>query len=184
MDSSHQTDLHWPLQSFEQPQSAAGFFRRFNGAFIVYSKTVRKLYGDYQAELVSSGEPKLIIQPDFKDFTSMFHNIESDAVLRTSVLLFEDKGRLILSGVMAHNQNRQSFRLREGLHRLFSGHFVDGAFLPVLTYGDLRTIPGQTRPMLQLHGLRTESMHYLSAFQVQDIVETIKNNLLTRLAQR
>lgn len=176
-----QKDLRWSLADFEQPQLASDFYARFNGAFAVYSKSVRKVYTEYSTEVIAGPNPVLMIQPDMLEFTSMFHNIERDAITRTSIVLYVDGDDLRLSGVMAGSQDRRSFSLQDGLYKLFSGAFVDGAFLPVVTYGDLRTLPDQTRPILQLHGLQLHYLQNLSTFQVQDLIETLKRNLIERL---
>lgn len=177
-----QKDLRWSLADFARPQQAADFYARFNGAFSVYSKAVRKIYTEYTAELLTGSDPLLVIQPNMYEFTSMFHDIERDAITRTSVVLYGDDQKLRLSGVLAGAGDRRSFTLNEGLYHLFNGEFMDGAFLPVVTYGDLRTLPDQSRPILQLHGLQLSHLQNLSTFQVNDLLSTLKTNLIERLA--
>jgi hypothetical protein len=113
----------------------------------------------------------------------MFHNIERDAILRTSAFIYDDHGELKLSAVLAKLEYRQSFTLKEGLYKLFNGDFIDGAFLPIVTYGDLKTLPNQNRPILQLHGLQEDGLAQLSAFQINDLLETMTGNLIKRLAE-
>ena len=179
----HHSDLHWPLSTFEQPLRANELLDRLSGALPVYSASVRKLYTEYTTSIVNSNEPLLVIEPDMQQFGSMFHHIGLEAIARTSVIIFADQQALKLSGVMANQGFRQTFSLQEGLYRLFCGEFVDGAFLPVITYGDLRTLPNSTKPILQLHGLKVEAMTALGEFQVNDIVTTLKANLISRLSE-
>lgn len=176
------SDLSWTLKSFNQPKKAGLFFDRFNEAFSVYSAAVGKIYTDYKAEVVMGSEPLLVIQPNMYEFSSMFHNVSSNAVKRTSVVLFEDSGVQKLSGVMASTEVRKSFDIHEGLFRLFSGEFIDGAFLPLVTSGDLRSLPDLTQPILQLHGLKVEELLNLSEFQITDIVDSIKSKIVSKLA--
>jgi hypothetical protein len=176
------SDLHWSLDKFDRPKQAAEFFARFNGAFSVYSAAVRKIYTEYSTEVVTGRGPLLVIQPDMYEFTSMFHNVEPTAIFRSSVLLYEDKKQMKLSAVREKSGYRETFPFKEGLYKLFNGEFQDGAFLPVITYGDLRTLPGQNRPVLQIHGLKTDQMRNLSEFQIHDIIETMTNNIVNRLA--
>jgi len=178
---TNNSDLHWPLSSFEKPRHARDFLNRLNGSLPVYSKTVRKIYTEYSVCIVNEREPLLLIEPDMTQFSAMFHHIQPDSIMRTSVVIYSDAQGLKLSGVLAKDDTRKTYDLKEGMFRLFSGEFVDGAFLPVITYGDLRTLPKSSQPILQLHGLRIEAMHRLSAFQVNDIVDTIKQNLVHRL---
>jgi hypothetical protein len=178
LDSS---DLSWSLASFSRPKQAAEYFGRFKGAFSVYSASVKKIYTDYTTEVVTGDEPRLIIQPNMYEFTAMFHNIERDAILRTSTFIYDDSGEMKLSAVLAKSDYRQSFALKEGLFKLFNGDFVDGAFLPIITYGDLKTLPNQNRPILQLHGLQLEGLAQLSEFQKNDLLETMTGNLIKRL---
>jgi hypothetical protein len=70
------------------------------------------------------------------------------------------------------------------MYRLFNGELIDGAFLPIVAYGDLRTLPNQNRPILQLHGLQQSGLVGLSAFQQNDLLETMSRNLIQRLADR
>jgi len=178
------TDLNWPLAAFEQPKQAADFFSRFRGAFSVYSMAVRKIYTEYSIEVIPSGtEPLLVIQPNMYEFTSMFHNVDQKAVFRSSVVLYEDNGEQKLSGVMKGSESRRAFDLKEGLYRLFSGDFIDDAFLPLITYGDLRSLPDQTRPIMQLHGLKLTELEYLSEFQVKDIVDAVTQKIIGQLAE-
>lgn len=180
---SHQSDLRWSLAAFERPKQAAEFFARLNGAVSVYSTAVRKIYTDYETEVIGGKEPLLVIQPDMYEFTSMFHNVEKDAIRRSSVIIYEDKDVLKLSAVLAKTEYRQSFTLKEGCYRLFDGEFIDGPFLPILTYGDLRTLPNQSRPVMQLHGLQTTGLTNLSTFQVNDLLTALSQNLIDRLGQ-
>jgi len=175
------SDLAWSLTSFAAPQQAGHFFARLQGALPVYSASVRKLYTDYDSEVIQQPKPTMVIQPDMNRYASMFHNISREAVVRTSVFIYEADDGFRLSAVVNGDENRQHFDLKTGLYNLFRGAFVDGAFLPVTTYGDLRPLPGSARPILQLHGLRTEALSHLGQFQVQDIVSTLKQNLISRL---
>lgn len=179
---SNTSDLSWSLASFNRPKQAAEYFARFNGAFSVYSASVKKIYTDYSTEVVTGTEPRLVIQPNMYEYTSMFHNIERNAILRTSAVIYEDNGAMKLSAVLAHSEYRQSFCLKDGLFKLFNGDFIDGAFLPIVTYGDLKTLPNQNRPILQLHGLQGEGLAQLSEFQKNDLLETMSGNLVKRLA--
>ena len=179
--TSH-SDLYWSLAGFSRPNVAVEFFNRFNRALAVYSGSVEKIYTDYSSELVDNGKAALVIQPDFYKFSSMFHHVTRNAIRRTSVLLFENGNKLKLSGVLSEVDTRRSFDLKEGLFRLFDGQFDDGPFIPVLTYGDLRTLPGQGMPMLQVHQLRPEALGSYSSFQRNDLIAALQQNLMDRLA--
>ena len=176
------SDLRWPLTSFDKPHQACDFLTRLNGALPVYSSTVRKLYTEYRATVVHEADPVLLIQPDMTQYAAIFSYIPLESLVRTSVFIYADNEGLCLSGVLKSNESRKAFRLKDGFFQLFSGAFIDEAFLPVMTYGDLRTLTHSTKPILQLHGLRLEALSSLSEFQINDIVSTIKKNLVDRLA--
>lgn len=177
-----QSDLRWSLAAFERPKQAVEFFGRLNGAIAVYSTAVRKVYTDYSTEVIGGKEPLLVIQPDMYEFTSMFHNIEKEAIRRSTVIIYEDQGTMKLSAVLGKTEYRQSFPIKEGCYRLFDGEFIDGPFLPILTYGDLRTLPNQSRPVMQLHGLQLAGLTNLSTFQQNDLLTALTQNLIGRLA--
>lgn len=180
--SQDKSDLRWSLAGFNRPKQAADFFARFNSAFSVYSAAVRKIYTEYSAELVSGVDPLLVIQPKMDEFTSMFHNIDKDAIRRSSAIIYEDGDSMKLSAVLTKTEYRQSFSLKEGCYRLFNGEFIEGAFLPVIMYGDLRTLPNQSRPVMQMHGLNQKGLKGLSAFQTQDLLDTMSTNIVQRLS--
>lgn len=176
------SDLRWPVNSFKRPAQALSFFEQFNDAFAVYSRSVKKIYTSYDVTLVNGSESVLVIEPDLLDYTSMFHGITQEAIVRSSVMLFVENGERYLSAVLEDGGARMTFSLRDGMYKLFNGDFIDGAFLPVITYGDLRVLSKHERPILQLHKLDISQLSSLSRFQVQDLMSALQDNIIERLA--
>ncbi len=165
-------DLVWDLQALREPVHAGKFFQSFRNSFLIYSRTIGKLYSKYNSHFTGGDGKTLVILPDFTNFDAIYHDIRETAVIPTDVYIFAEringKNHVYLSG-RTQDQNKIKLPFIKGLKTLRKGGFQEGSFLPVLMQGDLREMPDRSVPYLRLNRIEMNELDYKSTFERDDI---------------
>ena len=169
-------DLVWDLKGLTKPEQAVNFFRCFENSFCVYSRSVEKIYTDYNNFV--TGAPrrkKLVILPNFERYDTFFNEINRDSVTPTQIYVFAERTgrqiRIFLTGRSRTDRKLLKLPFLKGLKAMRQGVFAEGCFLPILAQGDLRELPEQTTPYMRLHQVHVDRLTHRSQFDRSQINE-------------
>jgi hypothetical protein len=157
---------------------------RLQGGLAVYSRTVSKIYTNYSVHCPSHGKG-LVILPDFEAYHDMIHNVPSEAIEPTAVriILGEALGKqgLWVMGKLQGRKAASALPLALGIKAMRIGAYCEGAFLPILQYGDLREMTKCRLPYLHLHRVCLDRLTALSTFDRNMLASAIQKRLETLL---
>lgn len=174
------SDLTKDMNDFTNPQVVPHFLNAIGTRFGVYSPQVQKLYTNFEYQHVD--RTTMAAMPRFEDFDSIFHCVDDLSIEKTSISLVLGKtlgktgiylrGTCGFSGKIVHSP------LQEGLIELFSGSFVDKAFIPVVKMTDIYESSKNRLPVLPLYRVAFDQLAALSDFERNDLVGTLKANIM------
>ena len=179
MNTNHlPKDLVWDLSTLRKPISAGKFFRAFDNSFFVYSRTVNKLYSEYNSFITGHNQHRLVILPDFNQFHSIYHDIPERCIEPTDIFAFakrDERGNAIMtiSGQAKASGQTITLDFIRGLRAIRMGYFSTGAFYPVLSQGDLRELPDRSSPYLRFNRVNIGNLTHKSSFDRSQIEKNI-----------
>jgi hypothetical protein len=174
-------DLTWDLDDFSDRDQAMEFVTQFETTMCVYSASIQQLYTNYRMYFPEEWQRKLVILPDPNAYHDTFFHIEPEAVVATGLYIVPGpllgKAGLYLANV---RQNRtlgeRQVPFEAGLRAIMRSRPGDGAFLPVLAKGDLRSLE-RTWPVLHLHRLKTGALQQFSELDRASLEAVIQEKL-------
>jgi hypothetical protein len=180
-------DLGVSLDSFAQPELAADFFMQLDNLFAVFSPSVKKLYSSYNATLLNTaGKGKIVVVPDFSNFSTIYSHISLDAVSSSSVMVFpgaaHGRDGIYMAG-KDKNGKMVASPIHMGIQKVLAGDYQDGAFIPVILMKELQQLPNRPHPCIHLHKLDLNKLLSRSAFDRKSIATLIQKNFFSELAE-
>lgn len=180
-------DLIWDLDRVEKRDLAERFIRLFENRLCVYSESVSQLYTNYGLHFPSEIGRKMVVLPNPYAFHDTLHHISPLSVRKTGLCVlpgeFHDHKGLLLARLGSNGEMLQARPFKSALAQIISKLKESGdMFLPVLVKGDLREFD-QRMPYLHLHRLQLSNLPHLSAFERNDLQQTVTRKLLTLYRQ-
>jgi hypothetical protein len=174
-------DLSWDLDDFNDRDQAMEFVSQFETTMCVYSTSVQQLYTNYRMYFPQEWQRKLVILPDPNAFHDTFFNIESEAVVATGLYVVPGalvgKPGLYLANVQENRTlGERQVPFEPGLRAIMQSRPGNGAFLPVLAKGDLRSLE-RTWPVLHLHRIKPGALQRFSDLDRASLVAVIQEKL-------
>ena len=181
MNQAVAKDLCWSLKRHQSPDRAFALMKKMENCLTVYSRTVRKIYTNYHVYRPESNNSGLVIFPDFTAYHDMIHNISAEAIQPTGVSIvpgaaFGKKG-LYVTGKLKGRKASSALPLAVGIKAMAMGAFCEGAFLPILQYGDLREMTRSQLPYLHLHRVNLDKLTEISAFERSNVASNIQSRM-------
>ncbi|WP_177412168.1 hypothetical protein [Pseudomonas cavernae] len=176
-------DLIWDMGSLARRELAERFMRLFENRLCVYSESVRQLYTNYTLHFPSDLGRKMVVLPNTYAFHDTLHGIDAEAIRKTGLCvlpgaLLGKPGLLLANHLDEGGQTPKTMPFRAALAQIISKQKqAGGLFLPILQKGDLREFD-QQMPYIHLHRLQVNKLTHLSAFDRDDIQQTITRKLL------
>ncbi len=184
MSNLHQAvakDLCWSLKRHQAPDRAFALMKRMEKCMAVYSRTVRKIYTNYDVHRPESDDSGLVILPDFTAYHDMIHNISAEAIEPTGVAIVPGaalgKKGMYVTGKLQGRKSSSALHLATGIKAMRMGAFCDGPFLPILQYGDLREMSRTQIPYLHLHRVNLSKLTEISDFEKSNVASNIQSRL-------
>lgn len=175
-------DLIWDLDRVEKRDLAERFIRLFENRLCVYSESVSQLYTNYGLHFPTEIGRKMVVLPNPYAFHDTLHHISPLSVRKTGLCVlpgqFQDHKGLLLTRLGDNGELLQARPFKSALAQIISKLKQNGdVFLPVLVKGDLREFD-QRMPYLHLHRLQLTNLPHLSAFERNDLQQTVTRKLL------
>lgn len=175
-------DLIWDLDNVEKKDLAERFIRLFENRLCVYSESVSQLYTNYGLHFPSESGRKMVVLPNPYAFHDTLHHISPNSVRKTGLCVlpghYQDHNGLLLARLGANGELLQARPFKSALAQIIARLKQNGdVFLPVLIKGDLREFD-RRMPYLHLHRLQLTNLPHLSAFERNDLQQTVTRKLL------
>ncbi|HEY8330672.1 MAG TPA: hypothetical protein VIO83_05015 [Pseudomonas sp.] len=182
LDKKPNLDLIWDLDRLEQRELAQRFIRLFENRLCVYSESVSQLYTNYGLHFPAELGRKMVVLPNPYAFHDTLNHISPYSVRKTGLCVlpgqFQGHNGLLLARLGAQGEMLQARPFKSALAQIISKLKQNGdVFLPVLMKGDLREFD-QRMPYLHLHRLQLTQLPHLSAFERNDLQQTVTRKLL------
>ena len=182
LDKKPNLDLIWDLDRLEQRELAQRFIRLFENRLCVYSESVSQLYTNYGLHFPAELGRKMVVLPNPYAFHDTLNHISPNSVSNTGLCVltgqFQGHNGLLLARLGAQGEMLQARPFKSALAQIISKLKQNGdVFLPVLMKGDLREFD-QRMPYLHLHRLQLTQLPHLSAFERNDLQQTVTRKLL------
>jgi len=175
-------DLIWDLDQMEKRDLAERFIRLFENRLCVYSESVSQLYTNYGLHFPTEIGRKMVVLPNPYAFHDTLNHISPYSVRKTGLCVlpgqFQNHKGLLLARLGPKGELLQARPFKGALAQIISKLKESGdVFLPVLVKGDLREFD-QRMPYLHLHRLQLTQLPHLSAFERNDLQQTVTRKLL------
>ncbi|UVE19523.1 hypothetical protein NVV93_09190 [Pseudomonas sp. LS44] len=157
--------------------------RLFENRLCVYSESVRQLYTNYSLHFPSDLGRKMVVLPNAYAFHDTLHGIDADAIRKTGLFvlpgsLLGKPGLLLANHLDEGGQPPKTMSFKTALAQIISKQQqAGGLFLPIMQKGDLREFD-QQMPYIHLHRLQLNKLDHLSAFDRNDIQNSITKKLM------
>ena len=182
LDKKPNLDLIWDLDRLEQRELAQRFIRLFENRLCVYSESVSQLYTNYGLHFPAELGRKMVVLPNPYAFHDTLNHISPYSVRNTGLCVltgqYHGHNGLLQARLGAQGEMLQARPFKSALAQIISKLKQNGdVFLPVLMKGDLREFD-QRMPYLHLHRLQLTQLPHLSAFERNDLQQTVTRKLL------
>jgi hypothetical protein len=181
-DAQRELSRQFAARAVEKRYVAERFIRLFENRLCVYSESVSQLYTNYGLHFPTEIGRKMVVLPNPYAFHDTLHHISPLSVRKTGLCVlpgqFQDHKGLLLARLGSNGEMLQARPFKSALAQIISKLKQSGdVFLPVLVKGDLREFD-QRMPYLHLHRLQLVNLPHLSAFERNDLQQTVTRKLL------
>ena len=183
MSGAGNSDLVWGLENINHRQLAIDFVMRFANKLCIYSRTVEKLYSNYDLFFPPAENHSMMIIPNQHAHHDTFNDVNEEAVIDTNFDIIPGemigkKGLYVRipfeDGAILTSSRFVPFRF--AIEHMTLNAAGQKPLIPILVKGNLREFEF-TNPYLHLHSINLDKITKLSEFQKRDIHRTIWSKL-------